>query len=64
MKQKKNTELNFGILPMKYFDYREDSFGTVIGFLGPFFIIIAYMAHLCIYVYRMVLEKNQRQKKE
>ena len=58
----KNIELNFGILPMKYLDYREDLFASVIGFLGPFFIIIAYMAHLCIYVYRMVSEKESKAK--
>ena len=50
-----NVEINFGILPMKYLDYREDLFASVIGFLGPFFIIIAYMGHLCIYSYKMVL---------
>jgi len=58
----KNVEINFGILPMKYYDYREDLFASIIGFLGPFFIIIAYMAHLCIYVYRMVLEKESKAK--
>ena len=57
-----NVEINFGILPMKYLDYREDLFASVIGFLGPFFIIIAYMAHLCIYVYRMVSEKESKAK--
>ena len=57
-----NTKINFGILPMKYKNYREDLFGAVVGFLGPFFIIIAYMGHLCIYVYRMVLEKETKAK--
>ena len=61
-----NTEIipkiNFGIIPMKYKNYRTDPFSTVIGFLGPFFIIIAYMGHLCIYVYRMVLEKETKVK--
>ena len=59
---KKNVDLTFGILPMIYKDYKSDSFGTVIGFLGPFFIVIAYMGHLCIYVYRMVLEKESKAK--
>ena len=57
-----DTKINFGILPMKYKSYRSDPFGTVVGFLGPFFIIVAYMGHLCIYVYRMVLEKETKAK--
>ena len=56
------TKINFGIIPMKYKSYKIDPFGTVVGFLGPFFIIIAYMGHLCIYVYRMVLEKETKAK--
>ena len=60
--KKNDVDLTFGILPMIYKDYKSDSFGTVIGFLGPFFIVIAYMGHLCIYVYRMVLEKESKAK--
>ena len=59
---KNDTKINFGIVPMKYKNYREDLFGAVVGFLGPFFIIVAYMGHLCIYVYRMVLEKETKAK--
>ena len=57
-----DTKINFGIIPMKYKSYRIDPFGTIVGFLGPFFIIVAYMGHLCIYVYRMVLEKETKAK--
>ena len=57
-----NTKINFGIVPMKYKSYRVDPFGSIVGFLGPFFIIVAYMGHLCIYVYRMVLEKETKAK--
>ena len=57
-----DTKINFGIVPMRYKSYRNDPFGSVVGFLGPFFIIIAYMGHLCIYVYRMVLEKETKVK--
>ena len=56
------TKINFGIVPMKYKSYRSDPFGSVVGLLGPFFIIVAYMGHLCIYVYRMVLEKETKVK--
>ena len=56
------TKINFGIVPMKYHSYRSDPFGNVIGFIGPFFIIIAYIGNLCIYVYRMVYEKETRVK--
>ena len=57
-----DAKINFGIIPMKYKSYRIDPFGTIVGFLGPFFIIVAYMGHLCIYVYRMVLEKETKAK--
>ncbi len=57
-----NIKLNFAILPMKYKSYRQDPFGTVVGYIGPFFIIVAYMGNLCIYVYRMVLEKETKAK--
>ena len=59
---KNDTKINFGIVPMRYKSYRSDPFGSVVGFLGPFFIIVAYMGHLCIYVYRMVLEKEKKVK--
>ena len=58
----KETKINFGILPMKYKSYRDDTFGAIVGFIGPFFIIIAYMGNLCIYVYRMVYEKETKVK--
>ena len=57
-----DTKINFGMIPMKYKNYREDLFGSFVGYLGPFFIIIAYLGHLCIYVYRMVLEKETKAK--
>ena len=57
-----DTKINFGMIPMKYKNYREDLFGAFVGYLGPFFIIIAYLGHLCIYVYRMVLEKETKAK--
>ena len=57
-----DTKINFGIVPMKYKSYRSDTFGTIVGFIGPFFIVIAYMGHLCIYVYRMVYEKETKVK--
>ena len=56
------TKIDFAIMPMKYKNYRVDLFGSIVGFMGPFFIIIAYMGHLCIYVYRMVLEKETKVK--
>ena len=57
-----DTKINFGIVPMKYHSYRSDPFGSIIGFIGPFFIIVSYMGNLCIYVYRMVYEKETRVK--
>ena len=57
-----NATLNFGIVPMKYVNYKDDKFGEFIGFIVPFFLIIAYMCPLCLYVYRIVDEKESRAK--
>ena len=57
-----NASINFGMVPMKYVDYKKDKFGIFVGFIIPFFIVIAYMCPLCLYVYRMVAEKESRAK--
>ena len=63
-KVSKNNEssIEFGVLPMRYENYRTDSADTFLAFIGPFFILIAYMGHLCIYAYKMVLEKETKAK--
>ena len=58
----KNAKLNFGMMPMKYVNYKTDRLGDYMSFIIPFFIIVAYMANLCLYVYRMVSEKESRAK--
>ena len=55
-------KINFGIVAMPYEDYRSDPFSSVIGYFIPFFIVIAYMCPLCLYVYRMVGEKENKSK--
>jgi len=57
-----NATLNFGVVPMKYINYKKDKFGEFIGFIVPFFLVIAYMCPLCLYVYRMVAEKESKAK--
>ena len=57
-----NATLNFGMIPMKYVNYKDDKFGEFIGFIVPFFLVIAYMCPLCLYIYRMVQEKESRAK--
>ena len=57
-----NEKINFGIIPMIYKDYRTDPFSIFVGYMIPFFIIIAYMCPLCLYVYRMVGEKENKSK--
>ena len=56
------AEINIGMLPMKYSDYRLDPFAKSIGYMIPFFLIIAYMCPMCLYVYRMVSEKENKSK--
>ena len=57
-----NAKIDFAIIPMPYVDYRSDPFSKAIGYMIPFFIIIAYMCPLCLYVYRMVDEKENKSK--
>jgi ATP-binding cassette subfamily A (ABC1) protein 3 len=54
--------INFGIVAMPYKDYRSDTFSYIMGFFVPFCIVIAYMCPLCLYVYRMVSEKENKSK--
>ena len=54
------TKINFGILPMKYKNYKRDSYFQIIIEVSPFFIIISNMGNILMYVYRMVLEKETR----
>ena len=57
-----NAKLNFGMMPMKYVNYKRDKLGDYMSFIIPFFIMIAYMCSLCLYVFRMVSEKESRAK--
>ena len=50
--------INFGMMPMRYINYKADLFLDYIGFVVPFFIVVAYMCPLCLYIYRMVSEKE------
>ena len=59
---KPEAKIDFAMLPMPYMDYRSDPFSKAIGYMIPFFIIIAYMCPLCLYVYRMVGEKENKSK--
>ena len=52
------AKINFGIFPMKYESFKKDPFGNIIGEIGSFFMIVAYVSNLGIYVYKMVLEKE------
>ena len=55
-------KINFGMVAMPYENYRSDPFSSLIGYFVPFFIVIAYMCPLCLYVYRMVSEKENKSK--
>ena len=57
-----NAKIDFAMIPMPYTNYRSDPFARFIGYMIPFFIIIAYMCPLCLYVYRMVSEKENKSK--
>ena len=58
----KKAKIDFVMRPQKYELYREDIFGLFVGYIVPFFIVIAYMCPLCLYVLRMVSEKETKAK--
>ena len=58
----KKAKIEFVMRPQKYELYREDIFGLFVGYIVPFFIVIAYMCPLCLYVLRMVSEKETKAK--
>ena len=57
-----NINIGLGMIPMKYIDYRSDPFSGFMGYIIPFFIVIAYMCPLCLYIYRIVGEKENKSK--
>ena len=57
-----NAQVNYGVMPMKYTTYLEDTFGRFIGFILPFFLVIAYLIPLTMLVSRMVTEKETKAK--
>ena len=57
-----SASLNYGIIPMKYTDFRFDKLGQFFGYLLTIILIIAYMVPLSLYVYRIVGEKESKTK--
>ena len=55
-----NAELNYGVVAMKYIDYRVDSFGEFLGYMITIIIVVAYMSPLSLYIYRIVGEKETK----
>ena len=43
-----NARINFSLRPFEYEYYKEDNFGIYVGYIIPFFIVIAYMSPLFI----------------
>ena len=56
------AQIDFSMIALPYENYRSDPFSLVIGYFIPFFMVIAYMCPLCLYVYRMVGEKENKSK--
>ena len=57
-----NAEINFGVIAQKYHMYQDDTFGKFIGFILPFFLVIAYLIPLSMQVSRWVGEKETKAK--
>ena len=67
-----NASLNFGMIPMKYVNYKKDKFGEFVGFIIPFSLaldsfsatILYTYKHICVpYVY-MYIEWSQKKNQE
>ena len=58
----KNANIDIGMMTEMYSSFTLDPFGSFIGFLLPFFIVIAFLCPLCVLVFRMVSEKESRAK--
>ena len=52
--------LNYAVLPMRYWDNREDDFGQFYGYVMVIIILMAYMIPLSLYIYKIVGEKETR----
>ena len=52
-----NVQLNTAIASQKFYSFKSDPFSQAIGFILPFFLVIAYVCPLCIVVFRMVSDK-------
>jgi hypothetical protein len=50
-------QLNTAIGAQKFLSYKNDPFARAIGFILPFFLVIAYVCPLCIVVFRIVSDK-------
>ena len=57
-----DAQIDMAMIALPYENYRSDPFSAVIGYFIPFFMVIAYMCPLCLYVYRMVGEKENKSK--
>ena len=57
-----NAKIDFAMVALPYENYRFDPFSSVISYFIPIFMVIAYMCPLCLYVYRMVGEKENKSK--
>lgn len=51
------SQINVAIGPQKYYTYKQDPFAQAIGFILPFFLVIAYVCPLCVLVFRIVSDK-------
>ena len=52
--------ISYGVLPMKYTEYKFDMYGVYFGYMMSVVIIVAYMFPISFYVYKIVKEKESR----
>ena len=52
-----DKQINVAMAPQKYYSYKDDPFAIAVGFILPFFLVIAYICPLCVLVFRIVSDK-------
>ncbi len=56
----KFATFDYSVIPMKYWENREDDFGQFYGYVMVIIILMAYMVPLSLYIYKMVGEKETK----
>ena len=55
-----NAKIDFGVINLKYNEYKDDYFKYFLGLLLGFFMIVSYIIPFCLLIFRFVKEKETK----